>query len=146
MRQLVFGSDHAGFELKTFLVKQLNSAEYELTDIGVHSTERVDYPQPVAAMVEALRRDPNRRGIIICGTGIGVSIAANRYEDIRAALCVTPEMAEMARRHNDSNLLCLGGRLTDQQTALDILNTWLSTDFEGGRHQRRLDMIPSGCA
>ena len=131
---IFIASDHAGFELKEYLKTQFN-----LLDLGTHSSESCDYP--VFAKKLAIRLKNDDKGILICGTGIGMSIAANRFENIRAALCFNEEMAALARRHNDANVLVLGARIISPETAKNCVEKFLSTNFEGGRHQRRLELI-----
>ena len=132
---IFIASDHAGFALKEELKKQ-----FELIDLGTNSADSCDYPIIAKAVAKEVL-DKKTRGILICGTGIGVSIAANRLEGIRASHCTDTFTARMTRMHNDSNILCLGERITGTGLALDIVDIWLKTDFEGGRHQKRIDMI-----
>ncbi len=131
---IFIASDHAGFELKEYLKTQLN-----LLDLGTHSSESCDYP--VFAKKLAIKLKNDDKGILICGTGIGMSIAANRFKNIRAALCFNEEMATLARQHNDANVLVLGARIISPETAKNCVEKFLSTDFEGGRHRRRLALI-----
>ncbi len=131
---IFIASDHAGFELKEYLKTQFN-----LLDLGTHSSESCDYPVFAKKLVARLKDDD--KGILICGTGIGMSIAANRFKNIRAALCFNEEMAKLARQHNDANILVLGARIISPETAKTCVEKFLSTDFEGGRHQRRLELI-----
>ena len=133
-------SDHGGFALKSELIGLLKKKGYMTDDLGTYSEDSVDYPDFGRKAAEAVLADGNP-GIIICGTGIGISIAANRVKGIRAALCHCPEYAELARKHNDANILALGGRFVDPDTAERIIDTFLNTGFEGGRHQRRIDLI-----
>ena len=140
MTKIIIGSDHGGFNLKNTIIKHLESNGIEVVDLGCHTPESCDYPiiaQAVAKEVIAT----NSRGILICGTGIGVSIAANRFDGIRASHCTDTFTARMTRMHNDSNILCLGERVLGVGLALDIVDVWLNTPFEGGRHQKRIDMI-----
>jgi ribose 5-phosphate isomerase B len=135
------GSDHAGFALKEKLRAYLVNRGYEVEDHGAGSAESVDYPdyaEKVAARVAA--KEVNF-GVVVCGTGIGVAISANKVPGIRAAPCNDTLTARMAREHNDANVLTLGGRVVDEATARKILDTWVSTPFAGGRHQRRVDKI-----
>ena len=135
-------SDHAAYNEKRQIIKYLSGQNIEVLDLGTNSSDSVDYPifgQKVAKSIISGEVD---RGIIICGTGIGISIAANRYKNIRATLCNTPMNAEMARKHNDSNILALGSRTGMSLDDLkNIINVWLDTDFEGGRHQKRINLI-----
>jgi len=140
MAQIIIGSDHGGFNLKKEIIKHLESLNYEFKDLGCYSSESCDYPIVAKAVVNEVL-DTGNRGILICGTGIGVSIAANRFKGIRASHCTDTFTARMTRMHNNSNVLCLGERITGVGLALDIVDTWLNTAFEGGRHQKRIDMI-----
>lgn len=140
MTSIIIGSDHGGFKLKTEIVKHLQELGYQVSDLGCHSLDSCDYPIIAKSVAEEVLATGNR-GILICGTGIGVSIAANRYNGIRASHCTDTFTARMTRMHNDSNVLCLGERITGVGLALDIVDIWLKTDFEGGRHQKRIDMI-----
>lgn len=135
-------SDHGGFDLKQVLSQELESLGYQVLDLGTHGAESVDYPTYAEAMADALLSGRARRGVLLCGTGIGVSIAANRRPGIRAALCYNVETARLARQHNNANILALGGRTTDAGTAKAVLRAFLDTAFEdGGRHERRVAMM-----
>ena len=114
---------------------------YEVTDYGTHSTESCDYPVYAKAVAKSVANGENERGIICCGSGIGVSIAANKVKGVRAVLAHEPYSAMLSRLHNDANVLCLGERITGESLALDIVETWLHSEYEGGRHQRRVDML-----
>ena len=138
---LILGSDHAGFDLKERIKKYLEEAKIEYKDIGCFSENRCDYPDYARLVAGSISKGEYEMGVLICGTGIGMSICANRFPKIRAALCRDINDAEMSRRHNNSNILVLGGRKTPQDLAIIILKTWLSTDFEGGRYHQRLDKI-----
>lgn len=140
METLHIACDHAGLELKETLKKALAARGFDLVDHGTHSAESCDYPQYAHALCAAVEAE-NGRGILICGTGIGMSMAANRHAGIRAALCTTELHARFTRLHNNANVLCLGARVTGVELALAIMNVFLDTDFEGGRHQRRLDQL-----
>ena len=134
-------SDHAGFELKQRLVALLRTRGFDVEDLGPDSPASTDYPDyahPVAAQVEAGRA---ARGILLCGTGLGMSYAANRHPGVRAAVAWSPEVAALARQHNDANILVLPARFVSDAEAERILDTWLTTDFEGGRHERRVEKI-----
>lgn len=137
--------DHAGFELKQQVIKYLTDNQYDTKDYGTFSPESVDYPD----MVHPLGRDINNgvfeRGIVICGTGNGVQMTVNKYPNVRCALCWIPEIAALARQHNNANVLAMPARFIDTQTAIDIVKTFLDTDFEGGRHQRRVEKINKLC-
>ena len=140
MTKIIIGSDHGGFNLKTEIIEHLKAMGYEVQDCGCYNAESCDYPV-VAKEVAKQVLETDCKGILICGTGIGVSIAANRFEGIRASHCTDTFTARMTRMHNDSNILCLGQRVTGVGLALDIVDIWLKTEFEGGRHQKRIDMI-----
>lgn len=139
--RIAIGSDHAGFELKQHLVAQLANAGHTVVDCGPDSSERVDYPDYGFAVANKVAEGDADRGVVICGSGIGISIAANRVEGARAALCMTPEMAELARQHNDANVLALGARLITQEQADAMLEVFLQTGFEGGRHAGRVEKL-----
>ncbi|MDI6615417.1 MAG: ribose 5-phosphate isomerase B [Syntrophaceae bacterium] len=135
--KIVIGSDHAGFLLKEALKKAIRG----MTDIGTGSADSVDYPDFGARVARAVASGEYDRGILICGSGIGMSIVANKFPGIRAALCTDTEAARLSRMHNDANVLVLAGRRTDPETAVAITRVWLDTPFEGGRHERRLEKI-----
>ena len=134
-------SDHAGFELKAALVAFLTEKDFDVTDVGPHDKTSVDYPDYGAALAAAMKGDDTASGIAICGSGIGISIAVNRYPWIRAALVSDMTAARLCREHNNANVLALGERLVGIQTALDCVDTFLSTPFEGGRHERRVTKL-----
>jgi ribose 5-phosphate isomerase B len=140
--KIAAGADHGGYAIKEAVVRRLRSQGHEVVDVGTDSAETsVDYPtfaHRVAGMVAAGEVD---RGLLACGTGLGICMAANRHAGVRAADCFTPYLAEMARRHNDANVLCLGGRLLGEDEAWAIVEVWMDTPFEGGRHQGRIDLI-----
>lgn len=140
---IVIGSDHGGLNLKTALNSYLTRRGYEVTDAGTNSDASVDYPDFGQKVAEAVISGQAELGILICGTGIGMSIAANKIPGIRAALVTDVFMARMAREHNNANILVLGGRVLDEQKACDLVGAWLDASFEGGRHQNRLDKITS---
>jgi ribose 5-phosphate isomerase B len=146
METLLVGSDHAGFELKDTLTRALEDAGYTVVDVGCKSGESCDYPVFAGDLCRRIQAGEATRGILICGTGIGMSMAANRFKGIRAALCSSEQDARMSRAHNDSNVLVVGARTTEPADALAILGTWLETPFEGGRHKRRIDLIDGPCA
>lgn len=133
-------SDHAGYELKE-AVKQHFSMGYEWEDHGTFSTESVDYPDFAHPLADAVSKDVTARGILICGTGNGVAITANKHANVRAALCWNHDIAALARQHNDANVLALPARFIDQATAFDLISTFFNTPFEGGRHERRVRKI-----
>ncbi len=138
---IAIAADHAGVDLKTIIVKELSALGYTPLDLGTHSTESVDYPDYAHAVAKEIDGGKATRGIVICGSGIGISIAANRHSHIRAALCHGGLEAKMARKHNDANVLALGARIIGQESAKDALRAFLSTEFEGGRHKKRVDKI-----
>lgn len=139
--KIAVAGDHGGFALKEKIAAYLAEAGYEVENLGTYSEESVDYPEYGRKCAEAVVSGQADRGIVVCGTGIGISIAANKVHGARCALCTSVHMAEMTRRHNDANMLALGGRTTEDGLALEIVKTWLETEFEGGRHQRRVDML-----
>lgn len=134
-------SDHGGFELKEYLKEYLKKSGIEVSDFGTNSEEPVDYPIYGERCARAVANGEVERGVVCCGTGIGISIAANKVKGIRCALCTDENMARLSRQHNNANVLALGGRITSNEEAQKILDAWLITEFEGGRHQRRIDMI-----
>jgi ribose 5-phosphate isomerase B len=135
---IAIASDHAGFALKEALKESLTRAGRQVLDLGTHGPESVDYPDYARALAEAVASGAAARGVVICGTGIGVSIAANRHRGIRAALCHDITSTRLARRHNDANVLALGARMIGPEVAADCLEAFLDTPYEGGRHDRRL--------
>ena len=138
---IAIGCDHGGFALKEAVKKHLEEKGIEVKDFGCYSTESVDYAVHAAKVAHCVAEGEAEYGILVCSTGIGISIAANKVKGIRAALCGDTHAAEMTRRHNNANILCMGGLVISEQTGLDIVDTFLSFDFEGGRHQRRVDQI-----
>jgi len=136
---IVLGADHGGFVLKEDVKKLLIDMKYEVVDVGCSSTDSVDYPDFAEAGVRRIIDGSCQLGILICGTGIGMSIAANRHYEIRAANCCSEHGAKMSREHNNANVLCLGAREIETKLALKILQAWLSSEFAGGRHQRRIE-------
>lgn len=139
--KIVIASDHAGFFLKEKIKDYLQNEGYEILDVGTYSSVSVDYPEFAFKAIEKLLQGKAERGILLCGTGIGMSIFANRFPKIRAALCHEPFSATLARKHNDANVLVLGGRLIGDGLAVEIVKAFLSTEFEGGRHARRIALI-----
>lgn len=137
----VVACDHAGVDLKVELARWLQAQGHEVSDLGVHTNESVDYPDPAHALAKELVEGRAERGVLVCGSGIGVSIAANRHKGVRAALCTNEWMAELSRQHNDANVLCLGARVVGAGLAQKILEAFAATDFEGGRHTRRVEKI-----
>jgi ribose 5-phosphate isomerase B len=142
-RKIGISSDHAGFQLKSKILSYLKAQGYDVDDFGPMSEERVDYPDFGYKLAEAIKSGAVSQGIAMCGSGIGISIALNRYASVRAALCHDVTTAKLAREHNDANVLVLGARLLDEQTALDCVKTFLATDFEGGRHADRVKKLSS---
>jgi len=141
---VLLASDHAGVELKAAIGDALNLRGVAVSDLGTSSSDSVDYPDIADRLVDALLSGDASKGILICGTGIGIGIAANRHPKIRAATCHDVTTARLARAHNDANVLCLGARIVGQDVALDCVNAFLETSFEGGRHQRRIDKLGDG--
>jgi len=139
--KIALASDHAGYDLKTRVANYLKSLAVPFHDFGCDSTESVDYPDFAAAAAAAVSRGEFDRAIIICGTGLGTAITANKFKGIRATPCWSEYVAEMSRKHNDSNCLTLGGRTHTVELALACVKIWLETEFEGGRHSRRIDKI-----
>ncbi len=138
---LVIASDHAGVNLKAKIIQSLQKKNLEILDLGPYNDDRVDYPDYAYKVVEEIIEESVPMGILICGTGIGMSIAANRSSSIRAALCLTEEMAKYSRLHNNSNVLVLGSKLVEDDLSLRMVDIFLETKFEGGRHARRLSKI-----
>jgi ribose 5-phosphate isomerase B len=140
--RLVIACDHGGFELKQRLLSTLEGlSTVSVEDLGVHSAESVDYPDSAHTLAAEITAEKAERGVLICGTGLGMSIAANRHRGVRAALCTDPYMARMAREHNDANVLCLGGRVVGPGLAGSILEAFLGGEFAGGRHARRVGKL-----
>jgi len=141
MQKIIIASDHGGYNLKNQIKEYLENNSYDVEDYGCYTNESCDYPIYAKKVAEAVSNDSNLKGILVCGTGIGMSIAANKVKNIRASLCSDTFSARMTRMHNDANILCLGERVTGAGLALDIVDVWLRTEFSGGRHQRRIEMI-----
>ena len=139
--KIALGCDHGGYELKQFIMKTLEKLGYEYEDFGCYSLESCDYPDFGAAAARAVAEGKCDRGIVICTTGIGISIAANKIKGIRACCCSEPFSAEYTRRHNNANTLCLGGRVVGPGLACQIVDAFLDHEFEGGRHQKRIDKM-----
>ncbi len=136
--KIFIASDHAGFALKRSILQHLRATGQEVEDLGTYSQDSVDYPDFAHALAAQVAQDPQARGILICATGIGMSMAANRHRGVRAALCHDAYTAEMARRHNNANVLCLGGRVSGEAVAKQMVDIFLATPFDGGRHARRV--------
>lgn len=141
MKKIIIGSDHGGYELKEILKSELEKNNFEVIDVGCPSKASVQYPEIGEKVVREIVSGSCERGILICGTGIGMSIFANRFKGIRATLCHDHLTAKLSKEHNNSNILVLGGRILGDVLAIDIMQTWLNTEFQGSRHQVRLDMI-----
>ena len=141
MDLIAIASDHGGFSLKVDIVSFLKELGYEVNDMGPKNQNSVDYPDYGIRIAQAVTQNTNSRGIVICGTGIGMSIVVNRFTGIRGTLCSDLYTAKLCREHNDSNILIMGGRVVGHGLAREIVKVWLSTPFEGGRHQKRLDKI-----
>jgi ribose 5-phosphate isomerase B len=141
MSVIALGADHAGFALKEELKLWLTARDHEVLDFGTHSAEIVDYPDFAAVVADAVARGNAARGVLVCGTGIGMAIAANKVPGARAAVCGDAGAARMSREHNDANILALGARVLPRETAFSIVETWLRTDFAAGRHTRRVEKL-----
>lgn len=139
--KIVLGCDHGGLNIKNAVIEYLKLNNIEYTDFGCYTDESVDYPEYAYKVATAVVDNMNTLGILCCGTGIGISMAANKVKGIRAAVCTNEFMAEMTRRHNNSNILCMGGRIIDEDTAVKLASLFINTEFEGDRHTRRVDMI-----
>lgn len=139
--KIQIGSDHAGFELKTEVIRFLEEQGYQVKDFGTFTSESMDYPDVAHPVAEAVLSDDQSLGILICGSGNGVCLTANKHAGIRAALCWLPELGALARQHNNANVLCLPARFIDKQTALETVTSWLNASFEGGRHQNRVNKV-----
>lgn len=138
---IALAADHGGVELKKYIREYLREEGYKLVDLGTNSDESVDYPIYGRLCAEAVAGGKAQLGIVFCGSGIGISIAANRVKGVRCALCTSVEMAKLSKQHNNANMLSLGGRLTSPELAKEIVKAWLSEEFQGGRHQRRIDLL-----
>ena len=141
--RIIIGCDHAAYRLKETLKTAMKAQGIAVTDIGTHNEASMDYPDTGKTVAEKVSSGEYERGILMCGTGLGMSMVANKYPHVRAALCNDLFSAAMSRRHNNANILVMGGRVIGDILALEILKTWLETPFEAGRHQRRLDMFDS---
>ena len=138
---IAIGSDHAGYETKESLKKYLESKGIEYKDFGTYNKDSCHYPIFAEKVARSVAMGESEKGILVCGSGIGVSIAANKIKGIRAALCYEPELAEMSRKHNDANVLCMGARFSDIKKMEEMIDIFLKTDFEGGRHAERVKII-----
>ncbi len=135
------GCDHAGFEMKQAIIKYLKDKNYTMIDKGCFSTDSIDYPDYAHPVAELVENNQNMKGILLCGSGNGINMTANKHQGIRSALCWTTEIAELARLHNNANILTLPARFISTELALQIVDTFFSTEFEGGRHQKRVEKI-----
>lgn len=142
MKKIIIGNDHAGFELKTKIIEFLESKNYNVKDVGCYSADSVDYPDFAHKLASNVNNGEYEKGILICGSGNGVCITANKYPFVRAALSWNNEIAKLSRLHNDANIICLPARFISFLEAEVIINTFLNTDFEGGRHLARVNKIP----
>ena len=139
--KIAVGCDHGGLEHKNAIAEHLKSEGFEVEDFGIYENKSVDYPEIALMVANSIKNGENELGILVCGTGIGMSLAANKVNGIRAAACSEHFSAKYTRLHNNSNILCLGGRVIGIGTALELCDIFVNTEFEGGRHQRRIDMI-----
>lgn len=138
---IAIGSDHGGFELKNHIINYLKEKNIDIKDFGCFDENSVDYPDIAEAVCDSINNGESECGILVCGTGIGISIAANKIDGIRAAHCHDVYSAEMTKRHNNANVICMGGRVVGRELAFKIVDAWLGAEFEGGRHQNRIDKI-----
>ena len=143
-KRIAIAADHAGVELKKILVAELEQAGYQTQDLGTHEALSCDYPDFAHALASSVARGEVPRGVLVCGTGVGMSMSANRHQGVRAVVCSEPLSARMSRKHNDANVLCLGARVIGVDTAREILDAFLRTEYEGGRHTRRVGKIERG--
>ena len=142
IKKIFIANDHAGFEAKIYAKSCLVNSGFEVVDLGAFDAEnKVDYPDFARALCEKMRDEPNSYGVLICGTGIGISIAANRYEFVRCALCKDTNDARLAREHNDANIIAFGGRTTQNAMIKDMLEVFFATEFSGGRHEKRVEKL-----
>ena len=141
LKKIAIGSDHAGYKFKEYLKQFLQSQEYNITDFGTNSEESMDYPDPIHPLARAVENKEFDKGIIICGSGNGVAMVANKYSSVRAAVCWNEEITRLSRSHNDANIIALPARFITQEQALTFVQVFLSTVFEGGRHLRRVEKI-----
>ena len=139
--KIAIGCDHAAYDVKTKIVNFLTTKNHDIIDLGTHSNESVDYPEYGHAVANEVALKKVEKGIVVCGSGIGISIAANKVKGIRAALCTSPLHAELSRKHNDANILAIGARLTNYNDIELIIDIWLKTEFDGGRHLSRIEKI-----
>lgn len=145
MEKIGIASDHAGYEMKEFLVGYLASKGFEVLDFGTDSPQSVDYPDFAHPLAEAIESGELQRGVALCGSGEGMTITLNKHQGIRAGLAWEPEIASLIRRHNDANVIVLPARFTSNDQAVEMLEAWFSAQFEGGRHENRLKKVPTAC-
>lgn len=138
---IVLASDHAGYDLKEVLAAHVHKAGYAVIDLGCHNKNSVDYPDMASLLATQMQNESHAKGILVCGTGIGISIAANRHDHIRCALCHDVTTAKLTREHNDANVIALGSRIVGENVAIDAVDAFIATNFEGGRHARRVDKL-----
>lgn len=143
MIEIPIGCDHAGFDLKQYLIEELNKEGYSFKDYGAYSSESIDYPDYGHPVANHVSEHKNNLGIVICGSGNGINMTVNKHTAIRSALCWTKEVAALARQHNNANIIALPARFINKELALQMVKTFLTTEFEGGRHQTRVEKIPS---
>lgn len=141
---IIIASDHAAIELKSYLLDALKQQDYNVFDCGTHHTDSVDYPDFADKLADQMQQNPHAMGILLCGSGIGISIAANRHSHIRAALCFDTEMAKLSREHNDANVIAMGARFIQPEIALSMLHVFLTTPFAQGRHTQRVQKLTKG--
>ncbi|CAI8295825.1 MAG: Ribose-5-phosphate isomerase B [Flavobacteriia bacterium] len=141
--KIAIGSDHAGFELKEILSDHIKNSGHSIEDFGCYGPERADYPDHAHPLAQSVQQGQNERGVVICGSGNGINMTVNKYKGVRSALCWDPELAEMARAHNDANVLALPARYISVEKAMECLVAFLNTPFEGGRHEKRVEKISS---
>lgn len=141
MKKIIIGCDHGGLELKNEIIAHLNKRGFEVTDVGTYTLESCNYPDYAEALCQKIQAGEYPLGILVCGTGIGMSIAANKHNGIRAACCSDTFSARMTRMHNDANVLCIGGRVVGAGLACDMVDLFVDTEFEGGRHTTRVEML-----
>jgi len=138
---IAIASDHRGYKMKEEIMKYLKDHEIDFKDYGTYSEERMDYPEKAKEVAQSIQEGKAEKGILICGTGLGMSIAANKFKGIRCTVCYSEEVARYAKKHNNSNILALGAEVSSVSQAIEIVRVWLATDFEGERHERRIEMI-----
>jgi ribose 5-phosphate isomerase B len=141
-KKIAIGNDHAGYEMKEVVLEWLEGKGYEIKNFGTDSPESVDYPDFVHPVADAVEKGEFDFGVLVCGSGQGVSFTANKHQGIRAALCWSAEISKLSRQHNNANILCLPGRFLNEAEGIEILKNFLETEFEGGRHQNRIDKVP----